>query len=135
MRSRIIVGSLLVLGVLTAGTIATTGNGVAPTRQWAIANFVNPVLVDNQLLMGKYLIVHDYARMARGAACTSFYRFDAVKGPQEEVVSFHCTPVHRNIVNRLKLTQSAPIDGVGIPRVTEFQFEGDCEGHAIPTRR
>ena len=41
MRSRIIVGSLLLLGVLAAGTIATSGDGVAPPRQWAITTFTD----------------------------------------------------------------------------------------------
>src|SRR5580765_6291519 len=95
MRSRIIVGSLLLLGVFVAGTIATSGDGVAPPRQWGIATFTDPVLVTDQILMGSYLIVHDDAKMERGEACTSFYRFDAVKGPQEEVLSFHCTPATR----------------------------------------
>lgn len=87
MRSRIIVGSVLLLSVLAAGTIATRGDGVAPPRQWAITTFTDPVLVTDQILMGPYLIVHDDARMERGEPCTSFYRFDPVKGPQEEVVT------------------------------------------------
>ena len=92
MRSRIIVGALLVFGVLAAGTLATSGDGVAPPRQWAIVHFTDPVLVTDQILMGSYLIVHDDARMERGEACTSFYRFDPAKGPQQEVLAFHCTP-------------------------------------------
>jgi hypothetical protein len=136
MRSRIFVGSLLLLGVLAVGTIATSGVGVAPPRQWAIAHFERSVLVNNQLLVGSYLIVHDDAKMARGEACTSFYRFDAVKGPQEEVVSFHCIPTQRAVVEKLTLTRSAQIDSVGgIPRITEYQFAGDCEAHGIPTER
>jgi hypothetical protein len=135
MRSRIIVGSFLLLGVLAAGTIATSGDGVAPSRQWATTNFVNPVLVNDQLLMGQYLIVHDDAKMARGEACTSFYRFDTVRGPQEEVLSFHCKPAERKIVDRLTLTQSEPVGDLGIRMVTEYQFAGDCEGHGIPTGR
>ena len=106
MRSRIIVGSVLLLGVLAAGTIATSGDGVAPPPQWAIANFTDPVLVTDQILMGPYLIVHDDAKMERGEPCTSFYRFDPVKGPQEEVVSFHCTPADRKLADKLTLTQS-----------------------------
>jgi len=134
MRSRIIVGSLLLLGVLAVGTFATSGDGVAPPRQWAITHFEKPVLVNDQLLMGSYLIVHDDARMARGEACTTFYRFDAAKGPQEEVVSFHCIPIQREVAGRLTLTQSAPLDSVGIPRITEYQFAGDCEAHGIPSK-
>jgi hypothetical protein len=134
MRSRIIVGSLLLLGVLAAGTIATSGDGVAPPRQWAITNFADPVLVTDQILMGAYLIVHDDAKMERGEPCTSFYRFDPVKGPQEEVLSFQCTPANRKLVDKLTLAQTEPIAGPGIHRVTEYQFAGDCEAHGIPTK-
>src|SRR4029079_4276728 len=106
MRSRIFVGSLLLLGVLAAGTIATGGDGVAPPRQWGIVQFVDPVLVTDQILMGRYLIVHDDAKMERGEPCTSFYRFDAAKGPQDEVVSFHCTPAMRKIAGQLTVTRT-----------------------------
>jgi hypothetical protein len=132
MRSRIIVGSLLLLGVLATGTIATSGDGVAPSRQWAIANFVNPVLVTDQVLMGQYLIVHDDAKMKYGEACTTFYRFDPARGPQEEVVSFHCMPANRKVADKLTLTQSDLIADLGVRRLTEYQFAGDCEAHGIP---
>lgn len=134
MRSRIIVGSLLLLGVFAAGTIATSGDGVAPPRQWGIATFTDPVLVTDQILMGSYLIVHDDAKMERGEACTSFYRFDPAKGPQEEVLSFHCTPVTRQAPDKLTLTKSEGKSAVGIARLTEYQFAGDCEAHGIPTK-
>lgn len=134
MRSRILVGSLLLLGVLATGTIATSGDGVAPPRQWGIANFTDPVLVTDQILMGPYLIVHDDAKMERGDPCTSFYRFDPVKGPQEEVLSFHCTPANRTVVDKLTFTQTRRIAGLGIQRVTEYQFAGDCEAHGIPAK-
>ena len=134
MRSRIIVGGLLVFGVLAAGTFATSGDGVAPPRQWAIVNFTDPVLVTDQILMGPYLIVHDDARMERGEACTSFYRFDPAKGPQQEVLAFHCTPAMKQVVDRLTLTQTEPNPAIGIPRLTEYQFGGDCEAHGIPSK-
>ena len=134
MRSRIIVCSLLLFGVLAAGTIATSGDGVAPPRQWAIASFTDPVLVTDQILMGSYLIVHDDARMERGEPCTSFYRFDPVKGPQEEVLSFHFTPANRKLADKTTFTQIKSVAGLGIQRVTEYQFAGDCEAHGIPTK-
>ena len=135
MRSRIIVAALLVFGVLAAGTIATSGDGVAPPRQWGIVNFTDPVLVTDQILMGPYLIVHDDAKMERGEACTSFYRFDPAKGPQEEVLSFHCTPATRPAPDRLTLTKSERKSAIGIARLTEYQFPGDCEAHGIPIKR
>jgi len=134
MRSRIVVGALLVFGVLAAGTFATSGDGVAPPRQWAIVNFTDPVLVTDQILMGSYLIVHDDARMERGEACTSFYRFDAARGPQQEVLAFHCTPSMKKVVDQLTLTQTEPNPAIGIARLTEYQFGGDCEAHGIPSK-
>lgn len=135
MRSRIIVGSLLLLGVFAAGTIATSGDGVAPPRQWGIATFTDPVIVTDQILMGSYLIVHDDAKMERGEPCTSFYRFDPAKGPQEEVLSFHCTPATRQAADKLTLTKSERKSAIGINRLTEYQFAGDCEAHGIPIKR
>src|SRR3954471_1769557 len=119
MRSRIIVGALLMLGVLGAGTIATHGDGVAPPRQWALVNFTDPVMVTDQILMGRYMIVHDDAKMERGEACTTFYRFDASKGPQEEVVSFHCSPAMKPVAGKLTLTQTEP-NAIGIVRLAEY---------------
>jgi hypothetical protein len=133
-RSRIILGSVLLLGVLAVGTIATSGDGVAPPRQWALTNFVDPVLVADQILMGPYLVVHDDTRMERGQPCTSFYRFDRVRGPQEEVLSFHCTPATRKVAAAFTLTQTQPVAVVGINRVTEYQFAGDFEAHRIPNK-
>jgi hypothetical protein len=128
------IGSLLLIGVLAPGAIATSGDGVAPPRQWAITTFMAPVLVVDQYLMGQYLIVHDEAMMARGEPCTSFYRFDPARGPQEQAVSFHCTPATRKVVDRLTLTQTDQASVYGIKRLTSYQFAGDCEAHEIPTR-
>src|SRR5580765_388714 len=134
MRSRIMLAAVVVLGALSSGTVATSGSGVAPSRQWAIANFTDPVLVTDQILMGSYLIVHDDARMERGEACTSFYRFDAARGPQQEVLAFHCTPSMKKVVDQLTLTQTEPNPAIGIARLTEYQFGGDCEAHGIPSK-
>lgn len=134
MRSRIIAGAVLLLGVLSAGTIATRGDGAAPARQWGLTAFTDPVLVTDQILMGPYLIVHDEAKMERGEPCTTFYRFDPKKGPQEAAVSFHCTPSLREVVDKLTFTQTEPGPSIGIPRLVAYQFAGDCESHGIPTK-
>lgn len=134
MRSRIMLAAVAVLGALSSGAVATSGRGVTPTRQWAIASFTDPVLVTDQILMGTFLIVHDDARMERGEPCTSFYRFDPTKGPQEEVVAFHCTPVNRALAGTFTVTSTDTVRSVGARRLSEIQFAGDCEGHAIPTK-
>jgi hypothetical protein len=60
--------------------------------------------------------------------------FDPAKGPQAEVVSFPCPPAARKLIDTLTFTRTEPIAGVGIQRVTEYQFAGDCEAHGIPKK-
>ena len=134
MRSRIIVGVILLTGMLAAGTLATSGDGVAPQKQWALVNFVNPVRVGTDILMGPYLIVHDDAKMARGEPCTTIYRFDTKKGPQESAVTFMCRPVRRTVAAELTLTKLAAYDPSNIATIAEYQFAGDTEGHGVPLR-
>jgi hypothetical protein len=130
MKSRILLGVLLVV-VFSAGTFATRGDQVAPSRQWTLVNFADPVRVSGQLLMGPYLIIHDEAKMARGEACTSFYRFDPKTGPKEEAVSFHCRPQDRKVCATATFT-TVRDPYTGIQNLTEYQFAGDAEGHGVP---
>jgi len=126
MRSRIIVGAFLLVGALSAAMLA---NGNA-TKQWSIVNFPEPVQVVDQIVMGPVLIVHDDVKMAEGAPCTTFYRFDPKRGPREELVSFHCKPVQREVVTQTTFTTASI--GVGCKRLTEYQIAGDSEAHGIP---
>ena len=134
MRSRIVVGIFLLIGAFASGTIATSGAGVAPHRQWAVVNFMNPVSVNGDFLMGSFLVVHDDTKMAQGKPCTSFYRYDPKKGPQEEVTAFHCKPIHRTVVDKTTVRIASPI-APGIPTLAEYQFAGDSEAHGLPVPR
>lgn len=130
MKSRVLLGVLLVVA-FSASTFATRGDQLAPTRQWTLVNFVDTVRVSGQLLMGPYLIIHDAAKMARGEACTTIYRFDPKAGPREEAVSFHCTPSEREVCATTKLT-TVRDSYTGLLNLTEYQFAGDTEGHGVP---
>src|SRR5437762_7370421 len=99
MRTRIIVGVTLLVAVLGVGTFAGRAAEVGGHRQWTVVNFPDAVQVKDQILMGPVLIVHDDEKMSRGEACTTFYRFDPSKGPQEKLISFHCLPVQRSTVD------------------------------------
>jgi hypothetical protein len=148
MRSRIIVGVLLVLGMLSPLTVATSGARGSPVRhvsprQWAIVNFDKTTQVSGRLLnAGQYLIVHDDEKMDRGEACTSFYRFgETGNGAQEEAVSFHCIPRERPGVAETKLALTAVAGdtygctsswGWQMNKLAEYQFAGDPEGHGVP---
>lgn len=125
MRSRIIVGTLLLVGLI--GTATRANNA---TLQWTVVNFVDPVQVKGELIMGPVLIVHDDMKMARGEPCTTFYRFDRIRGPQQALLSFHCLPAQRSLVSTTTLTiqEGDP----GCRKLVEYQIAGDSEGHGVP---
>jgi hypothetical protein len=127
MRTRIIVGAFLVVGTLSAAMLASSN----ATKQWAIVNFPDPVQVVDQLVMGPVLIVHDDVKMAEGEPCTTFYRFDPKRGPQEALVSFHCRPAQRNVAAKTTFTIESELT---CKRLVEYQIAGDSEAHGIPSR-
>jgi hypothetical protein len=133
MRSRIFVGACALVGALAVGTVATSGDRVAPARQWAIAYLSEPTLVGSTIVQGPVLFTHDERKMARGEPCTTVQLFDPAKGPAEEVVSFHCIPRSRKVVGTFTVS-TRPNVALGFGCVlTEFQFAGDAEGHGVPT--
>jgi hypothetical protein len=127
MRSRIFVGTLLMVGMFGAALVAHNA-----TKHSSIVNFLDPVLVKGELVMGPVLIVHDDLKMAKGEACTTFYRFDVKTGPQEALVSFHCQPIERRVVAETTLTTNS--QGSVCKRLVEYQIAGDSEAHGVPAR-
>jgi len=132
MKARFVVLALLIVGVMGVGTVASRGQAAGP-RTWTVINFPNPVRVLNQAVMGSVLIVHDDQKMEQGEACTTFYRFDPARGPQEELVSFHCTPVQRDVAATTRLTVVDGLD-MGCKRLIEYQIAGESEAHGIPSK-
>jgi hypothetical protein len=133
MRSKILVGTLFLVGMLGAGTVATSGDGLAPARQWAIAYLTEPTLIGSIIVQGPVLFTHDNAKMARGEPCTTVYLFEPTKGRDEEIASFHCIPTPRKVVHRFTIA-TRPNTALAYGCVlTEYQFAGDSEGHGVPT--
>ena len=132
MRSRILVGVCLLVGVLAAGTVATSGDRVASTRQWAIVYLAQPTLIGSTIVQGPVLFTHDDAKMARGEPCTSVQLFEPTTGPAEEIVSFHCIPTPRSLADKFTI-RTRPNVALGFGCVlTEYQFAGDTEAHGVP---
>ncbi len=132
MRSRIAVGVLALVGLLSVSGLASRGDAAGPSRRWAVVNFTSPVQLGDQFLMGRYLIVHDDEQMARGEACTTIYRVDPVRGPQEQVMTFHCVPSQRAVC--AETTFKVRERGGEVPKLIEYQFAGDTEGHGVPVK-
>jgi hypothetical protein len=143
MKSRIIVGLLLMFAILSPSAAARSHARVTPARQWAIVEFPKTTSVSGVVMnAGRYVVMHDAERMARGQPCTSFWGFgEDGNGEQEEAVSFHCIPRDREVVAKTKLTMTTlPGNTYGctygwswsMDKLVEYQFAGDQEGHGVP---
>ncbi len=130
MRSRIIVGSLVVCASLV--TIAASRTGAEPTVKSANINLTDTTLIAGRFVSGPVVFVHDDARMARGEPCTTVHRFVEGKGAGEELVGFHCKPRWGRAPDRF--TKAITNTPEGLRVMTEYQFAGDKEAHGIPTR-
>jgi hypothetical protein len=129
MRSRLIVGSLLILGALGFGAVRVA---TAPAVKWAAVNLQRTVVIAGSFVSGPVVFVHDDARMARGEPCTSVHRYIPGKGLGEELVAFHCKPRWGKAPKQF--VQSTTIKADGPPVLTEYQFAGDEESHGVPIR-
>lgn len=132
MRSRTLVSALLVVGILSAGALATRGDS-APARQWEITYLSKPTLIGSTIVQGPVMFVHDDLRMARGEPCTSVRLVEPLTGPGEEIAAFHCIPTPRPVVGKFTI-RTRPNTELGYGCVlTEYQFAGEREGHGVPS--
>jgi hypothetical protein len=128
MRLRIIVGSLVLLGI----GIAASRSAADPALKWANVNLKDTTIIAGAFVSGPVVFVHDDAKMAEGEPCTSVHRFDAKTGVGEEIVAFHCKP--RWTKAPAQFTQATTTQPDGLRVMTEYQFAGDKEAHGVPER-
>jgi hypothetical protein len=131
MPSRIFAGAVILV-TLTAGTVATSGDIGGPARQWAIVYLSEPTLIGSTIVQGPVMFTHDRAKMERGEPCTSVRLIEPTHGPAEEIASFHCIPTPRQVVGKftVRTRPNAALDFGCV--LTEYQFAGDTEAHAMP---
>jgi hypothetical protein len=133
MKSRLLIGAMLVFGVMTVGTVAVGDIGAThPSQQWIIASLLQPTVIAGVVAQGTVVIVHDDAKMSKGEPCTSVYRWEGRHGRREEIVSFMCEPVQRDAVQKFTMTCARPnLDGINV--MLEYQFPNDTEAHRVPS--
>src|SRR4029450_7926235 len=132
MRSRILLTTSLLVGVLAAAAVAMSGDGSGQTRRWAVVYLAEPTLIGSTIVQGPVLFTHDDARMARGEPCTTVPLFEPAGGPTEEIASFHCIPLSRSSVHKFTVRTRPNTEMRPGCVLTEYQFAGDNEGHGVP---
>jgi len=101
--------------------------------EWGVVEFTTPTKVFDRILYGKYIVVHDKLREARGEPCTTFHKIDESRlGRLGDVtVAFSCEPVE-GIEPTEKLAMYAKRTDFGLLAVTSYQFGGRTEEHRVP---
>ena len=124
--------SVLATLALSAMPLPLTSTAAgAGHKERAIVEFTEQVKVLNVVLKGKYLIVHDDDKMARGEGCT--YIYETQHGaPGKLIVSFHCTPIVRQKASVFTF-RTAMSQYWNMRELREFQFAGSIESHMVPS--
>ncbi|MCI0487588.1 MAG: hypothetical protein L0229_13435 [Blastocatellia bacterium] len=113
------------------GALAPTGKAEVRSDERAVVEFTQTVKLLDVFLTGRYLVLHDDARMAEGEACLYVYR-QSPGEPDQLVVSFHCRPVQRARADRFKILASPVSPSISVLEVREIQFAGATKAHQIP---
>lgn len=130
MKSFLLFIALLCAVTLSSSSAPSVTNAANATRkERAVMKFDQPVKLMEVTLKGVYLFVHDDEAMARGEACTFVYKGEAEKS-NRLVVSFHCTPAARGMVDYF--TVRTLMTSPGQYELREFQFSGSTEAHLVP---
>jgi hypothetical protein len=98
-----------------------------PTKETAVVQFDEMLRLRDVFLRGRYTIIHDEEKMAKGEDCTWIYDAHG-----KYVTSFHCTPVERKTTDKFKVIVSRRTTALDVPQVLEIQFPLSFEGHQVP---
>lgn len=128
----------LVFGSMTmiVSAVGSLAGAAQPGKEMAVVEIPDKTKLLKATLQGKYILVHDDEKMARGEPC--FYVFEYSQDPAGQpevkpdklVVSFHCEPVQREKANHVVLTYG--MASATLFELREIQFAGSSEGHRVP---
>ncbi len=132
----LLVFTWLVLAPRAASAESITTNHIPSLVEWGVIEFKTPTKVFDRILMGKYIVVHDKIREARGEPCTTFHKIDESRLGRvgDIVVAFHCELVEGvDPTERLAAYANwGPFEG--LKQMTSYQFGGRTEEHRVPLR-
>lgn len=129
----------LIFGAMTMIVSAPGSFAIAaapPGKEMAVVDIPDKTTLVKATLQGKYILVHDDEKMARGEPCFYVYEYsqDAAGQPELKadklVVSFHCEPVQRGKASHIVLTYG--MTSGGLFELREIQFASSTEGHRVP---
>ncbi|HXI89876.1 MAG TPA: hypothetical protein VNO24_07670 [Blastocatellia bacterium] len=137
MMKRLLLMTLLLSATgMIVGAFASLATAAPPGKEMAVVDIQDKTILLRTTLLGRYIFVHDDAKMAKGEACLYVYEYTEDQAGQPEVkaeklvLSFHCVPVERPKANHIVLTYG--MASADLVALREIQFAGSTEGHRVP---
>ena len=138
MRSFLVIGLILIAIAVAIVLLALTSSASAASadNDLAVVDIPDKTQLVKSELLGKYIFIHDDAKMATGEACLYVYRYSVDPNgkpepkPENLVLSFHCKPIERPKARETVLTYG--ITDNGSLELREIQFTGSSKGHRVP---
>ncbi|HKV39530.1 MAG TPA: hypothetical protein VJX67_09980 [Blastocatellia bacterium] len=130
---KVMIGSvLLAMTSLVLRTSGQTPAGQKSPIERAVVTFDDKTLVSGAVLQGKYLVIHDEQKMARGEPCFAIYQASdgTVEPTGKPVVTFYCQTAGRTLAKDVVMTYAAT-DTPGVFELREIQFAGSSIGHRL----
>ena len=136
MKRMILMTLLVGATVLTVSGLIAIAAAALPGKEIEVANIPDKTKLMKATLQGRYIFVHDEAKMAKGEPCLYVYEYNEDQAGQPEVkadklvVSFHCVRVQRDKATRFMLTYG--MVSPDLFELREIQFTGSTEAHRVP---
>jgi hypothetical protein len=121
---------------LVVGALASLVPAAPPVREMAVVDIPDKTRLLKAELLGKYIFIHDDAKMSKGEPCFYVYQYSQDQSgkpeakPENLVLSFHCLPVQRPKAVQVVLTYGVTAEGLF--ELREIQFADSVEGHRVP---
>jgi hypothetical protein len=136
MKRLLLMTLVLSATAMIVSAFASFATAAPPGKEMSVANIPDKTKLLKTTLQGKYIFVHDDAKMAKGEPCLYVYEYSEDQAGQPEVkpeklmVSFHCQPVERPKADHIVLTYG--MLSTDLFELREIQFPGSTEGHRVP---
>ena len=138
MRNFLVIGLILIAIAVAIVLFALTSSASAASADsdLAVVDIPDKTKLVKAELLGKYIFIHDDAKMAAGEACLYVYRYSVDPNGKPEaraenlVLSFHCVPIDRPKASQTVLTYGTTDNGS--LELREIQFTGSLKGHRVP---
>ena len=138
MKRTVVIVAIGAAAVLVGAAFAGRALGQTPGRDVAVVDLTEKTKVQKEILLGRYIFVHDDEAKAKGEPCFLVYKYsEDAKGqpeirPENLLLSCHCQRVDGGKAPQIVLTYTMVPGETDLFEIKEVQFAGSTAVHRLP---